>query len=75
MEAYEPLIQNLPPLNTILNLTYYVLLGFFALFTAIIYYHWTNYALEKSVARITLITYMICTLPLLLIMGGIILII
>lgn len=75
MEAYEPIFDSLPPLKVSLNLVFYLVVGFFAIFTAIIYYHWSNYAMEKTVSRITLIAYLICTLPLILIMGAILLII
>lgn len=75
MEELQPIVQNLPPLKTILSLSYYILLGLFAAFTAVIYFHWTTYATDKAVSRFTLVAYMIFTLPLLLIMGGILLII
>jgi hypothetical protein len=75
MMELQPLVEQLPSLRFVLDLVYYVSLGFFAVFTAILYYHWTNYATERSVSRITLIAYMLCTLPLLLIMGVIILVI
>ena len=75
MTELQPLASQLPPLEMVLDLVYYISLGFFAVFTAILYYHWTSYATEKAVARITLIAYMIATLPLLLVMGAIILII
>jgi len=75
MEELQPLIQELPPIKTILSLAFYCLFGLFAAFTAVIYYHWTSYAAEKTVSRFTLVAYMVFTLPLLLIMGGIILII
>lgn len=67
--------ENLPPIKTILQLTFYLLVGIFAIFTAVLYYHWTNYALEKTVSSTTLIAYAICTIPLILIMGGILLIV
>lgn len=75
MEELQPVFQNLPGLKVILSLSYYVLLGLFALFTAIIYYHWTTYATDKVVSRFTLVAYMMFTLPFLLIMGGILLIV
>lgn len=73
MEDFQPIAAGLPPLQTILSLAYYCMLGFFAVFTAVIYYHWTTYATDKLVSRVTLVSYMACTLPLLLIMGFILL--
>lgn len=64
---------SLPPLDYLLTLVFYLLFGFFALFTAILYYHWTTFAADKVVSRITLVSYMLCTLPLLLLMGAIVL--
>ncbi len=73
MEDIQPVIQELPSIKTALTLAFYLLFGLFAVFTGVIYYHWTAYTANKTVTGITLVTYMALTLPLLLIMGGIIL--
>lgn len=75
MDELQPIFQNLPPLKMIMSLCFYLILGLFAAFTAVFYFHWTTYATDKAVSRFTLIAYMIFILPLLLIMGGILLII
>lgn len=63
------------PLTTVTNLTFYVLLGIFAIFTIVMYYHWVSFATDKAVSRITLLAYMIMTLPLLLTMASLLFII
>jgi hypothetical protein len=75
MRDVQAISSNMPPLELVLELSFYVLLGFYAIFTAIVYYHWTTYATEKTVSRITLLSYVLSTLPLLLVMGGIVLIV
>lgn len=75
MDLFQLGFENLPPIKTILQLVFYLMLGTFAIFTAVLFYHWNNYALEKSVSRVTLLAYFISTIPLLAIMGGILLIV
>lgn len=68
-------LEKLPPLGDIASLLFLVAVGIYIIFSVIIYYHWISYSIENTVSRITLIAYALCTLPLLFIMGGIILII
>lgn len=75
MQELQPIFNNLPSLSVALNLVYYCLLGLFAILTAVIYFHWTTYATDKAATRITMLIYMVCTLPLLLIMAVILFIV
>ncbi len=63
------------PLNTIVQLGFYFVLGAYAIFTAIFYYHWQTYGTDVRVTGITLIVYFLTTVPLLLVMGIMVLII
>ena len=58
------------PLETVMSLGFYVVLGLYIIFVAIMYYHWDTYATDKVVSRFTLLSFFIVTLPLLLIMGA-----
>lgn len=48
---------------------FYVLLGIYCIFGAILYYHWDAYATDTGVMRLTLILFFSTTIPLLIIMG------
>ncbi|MBP9836786.1 MAG: hypothetical protein KBC78_03050 [Candidatus Pacebacteria bacterium] len=52
-----------------LKIGFYLLLMFYIVFTAVLYYHWREYSVDEKVTRITLIFYFSTTLPLLGIMG------
>lgn len=56
------------PLETVVMLAFYLVLGAYAIFSAILYYHWNNYGFDIKVTSLTLIVYFVTTLPLLLIM-------
>lgn len=62
-------------LNTIVQLGFYFVLGIYAVFTAIFYYHWQTYGTNAKVTGITLLLYFLTTIPLLIAMGVIVLII
>lgn len=71
-------IINIPftlPLHTIVTLGFYLVAAIYILFTAIMYYHWKEYGTDAGVTKITLILYLVTTLPLILIMGVVTLII
>lgn len=64
--------MNLPPgmdLATILTLIFYILSLFYVIFSVIFYYHWMQYAVDKHIRRVTLLTYLGTTLPLVGIMA------
>ena len=56
-------------LATAALLGFYLLVGAYCIFSAILYYHWTTYATSAQVARRTLIAYFAVTVPLLAFMG------
>ncbi len=62
-------------LGTVTELGFYILLGVYAIFTAIFYYHWQTYGTDVRVTGLTLILYFLTTVPLLLVMGIMVLII
>lgn len=56
------------PFHSIILLVLYFIIGIYAIFTAILYYHWNEYASYKKVTTYTLGLYFTTTLPLLIIM-------
>lgn len=63
------------PLHTIITLGFYLVATIYILFSAIMYYHWKEYGTDAGVTKITLVLYLVTTLPLILIMGIVTLII
>ncbi len=57
------------PIETITSFGFYGIAGIFAIFSAILYYHWNAYSTDAGVTRLTLILYFSTTIPLLIIMG------
>jgi hypothetical protein len=74
MNELAALLTDLSTIKPALQLTFYVLVGVYAVFSAVLYYHWDTYATVESVSRVTLLAYVICTLPLVGIMGVILLV-
>lgn len=66
--------NTLPQLSVSLpdfiSLVFYLVLGIYAIFTAILYYHWNAYGNSLKVTGLTYITYIAITVPLILIMAG-----
>lgn len=63
------------PANSVIEIVFYALIVFYVIFTAILYYHWTTYAANKIVSSVTLLAFLVSTVPLLLIMGSMLLLI
>jgi len=57
------------PIETVVMLVFYLILGIYALFSAILYYHWKTYGTDSKVTGLTLILYFATTVPLLVIMA------
>ncbi len=57
------------PIETLATLGFYIVAAAFAIFSAILYYHWDAYSTDAGVTRLTLVTYFSTTIPLLIIMG------
>ncbi len=62
-------VTGILPIHDISLLAFYVLAGFYLVFTAILYFHWNEYSVSPAVSKITAITYLVITLPLLTVMG------
>jgi hypothetical protein len=58
----------------IVQLSFYVLLGMYALYTAAFYYHWKTYSSDVRVEFLTLVAYFAITIPLLITMSAVVLI-
>lgn len=56
------------PMETIVMLALFLVLGIYAVFSAILYYHWKTYGTDNRVTGLTLILYFATTVPLLVIM-------
>lgn len=56
-------------LDTLMSLFFFFVLGSYAIFTAILYYHWQTYATDDKVSAMTLGLYFVTTIPLLMVMG------
>lgn len=59
----------------VLLLIFYLLVGFYAIFSAILFFHWQAYSMDAKVSGLTLIIYFATSIPLIIIMGIMILII
>ncbi len=66
MESFPSLAL---PFAALAQIVLYVLLIIYVIFTVILYYHWENYSMSKSVTAQTYVAYFVTTLPLLAIMG------
>lgn len=56
------------PIDTVVSLSLYFVLAFYAVFSAILYYHWNTYGTDKQVTTLTLVIYFATTVPLLAVM-------
>ncbi|MEN9920512.1 MAG: hypothetical protein RL538_405 [Candidatus Parcubacteria bacterium] len=67
-----PDIAFLPALPgaDIVTLLFYLILGFYAIFTGILYYHWNAYSSDKKVTFATYVAYLAITIPLIMVMIG-----
>lgn len=52
------------PFSTLATLGFYLIATFYIVFTAILYYHWNAYSTSAKVSSLTLIVYVLTTLPL-----------
>ena len=63
------------PTGDIATLSFYVVIGVYAIFTAVLYYHWHMYTSDIKMATATYIAYFAITIPLLTVMATSVLII
>ena len=47
-------------------LAFYILIGIYAIFTAILYYHWQTYSAHPKMNFVTFTTYFVITIPIIL---------
>ncbi len=57
------------PLQVSVQVVLYIVLGVYAVFSAILYYHWNTYATDDKVAVYTLTLYFAVTVPILIAMS------
>ncbi len=65
----NPLAELAIPLETILTLVFYLTVAAYTIFTFIMYYHWNEYSLDNTVTKITLVFYLLSTVPLIVALG------
>lgn len=58
----------------LVELSFYVLVGVYAIFTAMLYYHWQSYSSDARIEFLTLVIYFALTVPLLITMSAVVLI-
>lgn len=63
--AFTPLFTT----DIALSLIFYIALGFYAIFTAVFYYHWSSYSDDIKVVSATYIAYLAITIPLIIVMA------
>jgi hypothetical protein len=56
-------------ITTIVKMVFYFVLGAYAIFSGILYYHWSSYGTDVKVTLYTFIVYFFTTIPLFIIMG------
>ena len=57
------------PVGDITTLAFYITIGIYAVFTAVLYYHWHTYTSDIKMATATYIAYVAITVPLIMVMG------
>lgn len=55
--------------DMIVQAVFYLILGIYAVFSGILYYHWSSYGTDIKVTTYTFIVYFFTTIPLFVIMG------
>jgi hypothetical protein len=58
------------PLADVITLLFYIAVIIYIIYSVILYYHWTQYGTNKAITGLTLITYGLTTVPLILIMAA-----
>lgn len=63
------------PFDTLITLSFYFVIGMYAIFSGILYYHWNAYGTDARITTLTLLIFFGTTLPLIVVMGIIVFII
>lgn len=56
-------------LKTMMTLGFYLLAALYVIFSVVFYYHWTEYALDVRIRRLSITLYLLTTLPLIGLVG------
>lgn len=56
-------------LKAVFQIAFLIVLGLYAIFSAIFYYHWQTYSTDGKVYALTLTLYFLTTIPLLIVAG------
>ncbi len=59
------------PITPLLQLAFYLIAIIYAIFTAVLFYHWQNYSMSGAVTLQTYIAYALFSLPLFAIMAAV----
>ena len=57
------------PVGTVAQGAFLFVLGLYAIFSAILYYHWQTYSTNAKIHTLTMALYFLTTIPLLIIAG------
>jgi len=57
------------PIAPLVQLSFYLLILIFSIFTAVLYYHWQNYSTDGRVTLITYAAFGFVSIPLIIIMA------
>lgn len=68
MYGFDILKLNIE-INTIIYAAFWFLFLAYVIFSAVLYYHWKTYAMNKKIINITLAIYFCTTIPLIMIMA------
>lgn len=63
--AFAPLFS----VSSTLPLLFYIILGGYAIYTGILFFHWSSYSNNAKVATATAVAYLAITLPLIIVMA------
>ena len=61
------------PLKSILEVIFYVLVAVYAIYSAVLYYHWQSFSIDLKVSGFTMVLYFAGSIPLVLTMGVVLL--
>lgn len=63
-------LQNLSfSFRDIISFGFFFAIALYAIYSAVLYYHWNTYATDNKVTRVTLLIYCAATLPLVIVMA------
>jgi heme/copper-type cytochrome/quinol oxidase subunit 2 len=63
-------LNSFMSLGDVITLLFYITAIIYIVYSVILYYHWTQYGTNKAITGLTLLTYGLTTVPLILIMAA-----